>query len=81
MSLATSCEQYQNIMFCFGANVIYNPYNTTVQNPGLMQPGMLQQTSYPAAQQSSMLQQSSYPVANKRDAYGYLSNFSNNSSR
>lgn len=27
-----------------------------------MQPGMLQQTSYPAAQQSSMLQQSSYPV-------------------
>lgn len=28
-----------------------------------MQPGMLQQTSYPAAQQSSMLQQSSYPVA------------------
>ena len=43
--------------------MIYNPYNTTVQNPGLMQPGMLQQTSYPAAQQSSMLQQSSYPVA------------------
>ena len=43
--------------------MIYNPYNTTVQNPGLVQPGMLQQTSYPVAQQSSMLQQSSYPVA------------------
>ena len=28
-----------------------------------MQPGMLQQPSYPVPQQSSMLQQSSYPVA------------------
>lgn len=43
--------------------MIYNPYNTTVQNPGLVQPGMLQQSSYPVAQQSAMLQQSSYPVA------------------
>lgn len=43
--------------------MIYNPYNTTVQNPGLVQPGMLQQTTYPVAQQSAMLQQSGYPVA------------------
>lgn len=43
--------------------MIYNPYNTTVQNPGLVQPGMLQQTTYPVAQQSAMLQQTGYPVA------------------
>ena len=43
--------------------MIYNPYNTTVQNPGLVQPGMLQQTSYPVAQQPAMLQQTGYPVA------------------
>ena len=43
--------------------MIYNPYNTTVQNSGLVQPGMLQQTSYPVAQQPAMLQQTGYPVA------------------
>lgn len=59
--------------------MIYNPYNTMTQNPGITQPGMLQQAGYPVAQQSvmptasyptttgvpqsGMLQQASYPVA------------------
>lgn len=59
--------------------MIYNPYNTMTQNPGIAQPGMLQQAGYPVAQQSvmpmasyptttgvpqsGMLQQANYPVA------------------
>lgn len=37
--------------------MIYNPYNTNIQNPGLVQPGMLQSVPYPVGQQTG------YPVA------------------
>lgn len=52
----------KTITFWFGANVIYNPYNTTVQNPGFTQPGMIQQASYPVGQQT-MMPMASYPTA------------------
>ena len=36
------------------ANVIYNPYNTTIPNTGAMQPGTLQPSNYQVAQQPMM---------------------------
>lgn len=35
ISLASLCEQVQNFHFGGGANVIYNPYNPNMMNPGM----------------------------------------------
>lgn len=42
--------------------MIYNPYNTTIQNPGTYQPGMIQQPSYQVGQQT-MMPTVPYPTA------------------
>ena len=55
ISLASLCEQAQNFHFGGGANVIYNPYNPNMMNPGMTNTvAPANAATYPNAAQPAM---------------------------